>query len=162
VGIGTTYIFDHLKKGDAVVFNGPHGDFFLRENNLPAVLIAGGSGMAPMKSILGHMRDRKIARQTRYFFGARAPSDVFYADLMRSFESSLDNFRFIPAVAALQPGEQWQGETGRIDGVVARHLEENFPGEVYLCGSPAMIDACLELLRRKNVPENRIFFDKFA
>ena len=162
IGIGTTYIFEHLKKGDTVVFNGPHGDFFLQDNDKPVVMIAGGSGMAPMKSILSDMRDRKLTRPTRYFFGAQSPSDVFYADLMRSFERSLPDFRFIPSVTAVQPDEKWQGETSRIDEVVTRHLEKDFPGEVYLCGSPAMINSCLELLKQKKVSEDRIFYDKFA
>lgn len=161
-GIGTTYIFDYLKKGDSIAFNGPHGDFYLRENDKPVVMIAGGSGMAPIKSMLSDMRDRKIQRQTRYFFGARMPADIFYADLMRSFEQTLFDFRFIPSVTAIPPGEKWEGEDGLITEVVARHLEEKFQGEVYLCGSPAMIDACLNVLHEKKVAEDHIFYDKFA
>jgi len=162
VGLGTTYIFDHLKKGDAVAFNGPHGEFFLHETGKPLVMIAGGSGMAPMKSMLCHMRDCNLARPVRYFFGARSRADLFYLDLMREFERCLPDFKFIPAVAALQPGEQWEGESGRIDEVVARRMEDNFKGEAYLCGSPAMIDACRNVLAQKGVTDDRIFYDKFA
>lgn len=161
-GIGTTYIFEHLKKGDVVSFNGPHGDFFLRENDKPVVMIAGGSGMAPIKSMLGDMRDRKIQRPARYFFGARTPADIFYADLMREFERTWPDFRFIPSVTAIPPGKKWEGETGLIIDVVNRRLGAEYNGEVYLCGSPAMIEACLGILRQKKVSEDHIFYDKFA
>jgi len=161
-GLGTTYIFEHLKKGDIIAFNGPHGDFYLRDNDKPILMIAGGSGMAPMKSMLENMRDRKIKRKTRYFFGARTPSDIFYADLMFSLEQTLPDFKFIPSVTTRQPGEKWPGETGLIPAVVERHLEEGFQGEAYLCGSPAMIEACLKILQQKKVPAERIYYDKFA
>jgi len=161
-GIGTTYIFDYLKKGDPVVFHGPHGDFFLRDNDKPIVMIAGGSGMAPIKSMLSDMRDRKIKRQIRYFFGAQSPADIFYADLMRSLEQALPDFKFIPSVATTRPGEKWAGETGLVTEAVARRLEEGFQGEAYLCGSPAMIDACVNILHQKKIADERIFYDKFA
>lgn len=161
-GLGTTYIFDHLKLGGMVSFNGPHGDFFLRDGGKGIVMIAGGAGMAPMKSMLADMRDRTIKHKTRYFFGVRTSADMFDADLMRSLEQTLFDFRFIPSVSAIRPDEKWEGETGLIPEVVERRLEEAFDGEVYLCGSPAMIDACLNVLRRKKVSEDRIFYDKFA
>ena len=161
-GIGTTYIFEHLKKGDTIIFNGPHGDFYLRDSDKPAIMIAGGSGMAPMKSMLADMLGRKIKRETRYFFGARAPSDVFHAGLMRSFERELPNFKFVPAVIKIPPGEKWDGEIGLIPNVAARRIADGFAGEVYLCGSPAMIEACLKILRQKKVSEDNVFYDKFA
>ncbi len=161
-GIATTYLFEHLRQGDAVAFNGPHGDFFLRENDRPIVMIAGGSGMAPIKSMLCDMRDRLINRKTRYFFGAPVPEKIFYGDLMRSLERDLPDFKFIPSVARKSPDENWTGETGLVPAVVDRQLEEGFPGEVYLCGSPAMIEVCLEVLRRKKIPEVDIYYDKFA
>jgi Na+-transporting NADH:ubiquinone oxidoreductase subunit F len=161
-GVGTTYIFDHLKKGDRIAFHGPHGDFYLRDSDKPIVMIAGGSGMAPMKSMLADMRERKTHRQVRYFFGARTPADIFYADLMRSFEQQLPDFRFIPSVSTVPPGKKWEGETGLITEVIARHIENEFEGEVYLCGSPAMIEACLKVLQEKKVAGKNIFYDKFA
>lgn len=161
-GIGTTYIFEHLKVGDRAAFNGPHGDFYLRDTPLPAVMIAGGSGMAPMKSMLAHMRDRKVAKPTRYFFGAQASSGIFLEQEMRAFEKILPDFRFIPCVNTVGPGEKWAGETGLVPAVVERLLEKDFPGEVYLCGSPAMISACLGVLARKNVSPELIYYDKFA
>jgi len=161
-GIGTTYVFERLKKDDTIAFNGPYGDFCLHDNDKPIVMIAGGSGMAPIKSMLADMRDRKIKRKIRYFFGAQTPADIFYADLMFSFERTLPDFKFIPTVAGKSPGEKWEGEIGLVTEVVARCLEDGYDGEAYLCGSPAMIDACMNILHQKKVADERIFYDKFA
>ncbi|MBI2437666.1 MAG: 2Fe-2S iron-sulfur cluster binding domain-containing protein [Lentisphaerae bacterium] len=161
-GIGTTYVFKYLKLHDQVVFHGPYGDFFLRESDRLAVLVAGGSGMAPMRSILLDMRDRKVGRRVRYFYGARARRDLLLLDELPTLEQTLPDFQFIPALSAPLPEDQWRGETGLISDVLARRLEEHFPGEAYLCGSPAMIQACIKVLREKGVSDNLIFYDAFA
>jgi len=161
-GVGTTYIFNHLKLHAPVVFNGPYGNFFLHESARDIILIAGGSGMAPMKAMLGDMQDRKIRRNVRYFFGARARHDLFLLDEMQALEQSLPDFRFIPALSKPLPEDQWNGETGLITEVLERHLKDQYPGEAYLCGSPAMIQACINVLRKKGVADSRIFYDTFA
>ena len=161
-GAGTTYIFEHLTLNTPVVFNGPYGDFYLRESNRAIILIAGGSGMAPMKAMLLDIKERTIRRKTRYFFGARARRDLFLLDEMRQLEQSLPDFRFIPALSTPLPEDQWTGETGLITEVLDRHLENLYPGEAYLCGSPAMIQACIKILQQKGVAKDSIFYDTFA
>lgn len=161
-GVGTTYIFDHLQLNNPVVFNGPYGDFYLHDSKRPIILIAGGSGMAPMKAMLSDMQDRKIRRNVRYFFGARAQRDLFLLDEMHHFEQSLRDFRFMPALSKPLPEDQWNGETGLITEVLERHMKDQYPGEAYLCGSPAMIQACISVLRKKGFANDRIFYDTFA
>ena len=161
-GVGTTYIFKHLPLNTSVVFNGPYGEFYLRESNRSIILIAGGSGMAPMKAMLGDMQARKIRRNVRYFFGARARRDLFLTDEMQALQQSLPDFRFIPALSKPLPEDQWTGETGLITDVLDRHLENLYPGEAYLCGSPSMIQACIKILQKKGVAKDRIFYDTFA
>lgn len=161
-GVGTTYLFKHLPLNASVVFNGPYGEFYLRESSRSIILIAGGSGMAPMKAMLGDMQARKLRRNVRYFFGARARRDLFLMDEMQALEQSLPDFRFIPALSKPLPEDQWTGETGLITEVLDRHLENPYPGEAYLCGSPAMIQACVKILQGKGVAKDRIFYDTFA
>lgn len=161
-GVGTTYLCKHLALNTAMVFNGPYGEFYLRESNLPIVLIAGGSGMAPMKAMLGDMQARKIHRNVRYFFGARARRDLFLMDEMQALGQNLPDFRFIPALSKPSPEDQWTGETGLITEVLDRHLENLYPGEAYLCGSPALIQACIKILQNKGIVKDRIFYDAFA
>jgi Na+-transporting NADH:ubiquinone oxidoreductase subunit F len=161
-GMGTTYLFKHLPLNTSVVFNGPYGEFYLRESNRAVILIAGGAGMAPMKAMLCDMQARKIRRSVRYFFGARTQRDLFLMDEMQALQQGLPDFRFIPALSNPLPEDRWTGETGLVTEVLDRHLENPYPGEAYLCGSPAMIQACIKILQKKGVAKDRIFYDAFA
>ena len=161
-GICTTYVHQHLKEGDKITLNGPYGDFYLHDTDREMICIAGGSGMAPIKAILNHMVDEGTNRKCRYFFGARAVRDLFLVDAMEDLEKKLPDFAFIPALSDPQDEDDWKGETGLITEVVGRHIEDAAEAEAYLCGSPFMIDACLEVLLKKGMPRERIYYDKFA
>lgn len=161
-GICTTWVFTLLNAGDTVEFNGPYGEFYLRENDRPVVFIAGGSGMAPFRSILAQMQEQGISRPCHFFFGARARRDLFMLEEMARYEADLPNFKFTPALSGPAPGDNWTGETGLITEVVDRHFPDCSGMEAYLCGSPGMLDACIRVLGRNGMPEEHIFFDKFA
>jgi Na+-transporting NADH:ubiquinone oxidoreductase subunit F len=161
-GICTTFVFTHLKEGDEVTINGPYGDFHLRDTERDIVFIAGGSGMAPIKSILLDMVEKGIDRKAVYFFGAQSKRDLFLVDEMRELERKLPNFRFVPALSRPLPEDEWQGESGLITEVLNRHLTSGENVEAYLCGSPGMIDASIKVLTAKGIPEDLIYYDKFA
>lgn len=161
-GICTTWIHKYLKEGDAITLNGPYGEFYLRDSQRDIVCIAGGSGMAPIKAILSYMNEQKINRNTRYFFGARTASDLFLLDEMKQLEKEMASFRFIPSLSAPEKEDDWKGETGLVTEILDRHLKDGKNTEAYLCGSPGMIDACMRVLKDKGVPEDLIFYDKFA
>lgn len=161
-GICTTYVHQHLKEGDRVIINGPYGDFFLRDTDADIIFIAGGSGMAPIKSILHTMKQNQNPRKTRYFFGARSKRDLFLVDEMRQLEEAIPDFKFIPALSEPQEEDLWDGETGLITEVVDKHVENGENKEAYLCGSPGMIDACIKVLSKKGIPEEKIYYDKFG
>jgi Na+-transporting NADH:ubiquinone oxidoreductase subunit F len=161
-GICTTYVHSYLKEGDEVLVNGPYGDFFLRDTDRDIVCIAGGSGMAPLKSILLDMAEKGSKRKATYFFGARSAKDLFLLDEMRELEKQLENFTFMPALSEPEESDNWTGEVGLITDVVAKYVKDGSQKEAYLCGSPGMIDACVKVLTKCGVPEERIYYDKFA
>jgi Na+-transporting NADH:ubiquinone oxidoreductase subunit F len=161
-GICTTWVFEHLKVGDEVTLNGPHGDFRLQNTPAEKIFIAGGSGMAPFRSFLMHMRNEKLDFPCRYFFGAVGRRDMFYLGEMAEFEKILPNFRFVPALSKPTPEDKWEGETGLITEVVARHYPDCSDKEAYLCGSPGMIDACIKVLVGNGMPQDKVYYDKFA
>lgn len=161
-GICTTWVFTRLKVGEELAFNGPYGDFHLRDDGREAIFIAGGSGMAPFVSMLADMRHRQDPRRCRYFFGAKARRDLFLLDDMHACEQALPAFQFVPALSEPQPDDAWNGERGLITDVVGRHCTDLGNAEAYLCGSPGMIDACIKVLTAKGLAADRIFFDKFA
>lgn len=161
-GICTTWVHKYLKEGDEVIINGPYGEFYLRDTDRDIIFIAGGSGMAPIRSILMDMNEKQVDRKATYFFGTRSKKDLFKIDKMRQLEKELPNFKFIPALSRPEPSDEWEGETGSITDVVDRHLEIEENVEVYLCGSPGMIGACVKLLTARDIPEDLICYDKFG
>lgn len=161
-GICTTWVFNYLKVGDRVTFNGPHGEFCIAATDAEMIFIAGGSGMAPFRSILIEMRHSRNPRRTRFFFGAVTRRDMFYLEEMKEFERDLPDFRFIPALSKPGPDDAWTGEVGLITDVVGRHYPDGTGKEAYLCGSPGMIDACIKVLTAHGMPADKVHFDKFA
>ena len=153
-----------LEVGDSLQMNMPYGVFTLREDSDgDIVFIGGGTGMAPLLSILRYMARKGIERKATFYFGARTPKDLFYVDEIRELGERLPGeFRFVPALSEPGPDDEWDGETGLITDVVAR-LEGDLTGaEAYLAGPPPMIDAALPVLQSKGVVEGKIFYDKFT
>lgn len=161
-GIATTYVHKHLKVGERIMLNGPYGDFYLRQTDAEMICIAGGSGMAPIRSILLDMARHNNLRRCRYYFGARARRDLFLVDELRGIEKQLPNFKFTPTLSGAETGDNWDGDTGLVTEIADREIADASRAEAYLCGNPRMIDACVALLKSKGMPESNIFYDKFA
>ncbi len=167
-GIVTTFVHDHLKEGDKINVVAPVGDFHVKDTDAAMICVAGGSGMAPFKSIFNSMiHDGSIKnREVWYFFGARTTKDIFYLEWLRELEKKYEKFHFIPALSEPQDGDGWDGETGLITDVMDKYLNadnlKDAEKEGYLCGSPGMLDACMVVMRNNGMEEERIFFDKFA
>ena len=160
-GLLTTYVHKHLSQGDTVAFNGPYGDFYLQDSDSDIVLAAVGTGMAPILSILYELKHKGINRKTTFFFGARTQEDLFMLEEMAIFERELPDFRFIPCLSKPLPEDNWTGEVGRITDAIQKHLKEDSNQEAYLCGSAPMINSTVELLKKKGLPEDKIYYDKF-
>lgn len=167
-GIVTTYVHKHLKVGQKVNIVAPVGDFNVKDTGAAMVCVAGGSGMAPFKSIFNQMVEEGTinSRPIWYFFGARTTKDMYYLDWLWSLDKKYENFHFVPALSEPQPGEAWEGATGLITNVLDDYLQNkidlNFPREGYLCGSPGMLDACMKVMTKNKIAEDKIYFDKFA
>jgi len=161
-GICTTWLFEYLAVGHGVRFNGPYGEFRLSGTDAPMIWVAGGSGMAPFVSLLHQMKNEGIKRRTNYYFGSNKVKDLFFVDRMRQFEQQMENFRFVPVVAAPDEGEEWQGERGLVTQALEREGIDLSEHEGYLCGSPGMIDASIKVMNQLGMPENSVYYDKFA
>jgi len=163
-GICTTWVFKHLKEGDTARMIGPMGDFHLHDGDGEIIMVAGGSGMAPMVSLLADMAKNKEERKVTYFFGALTKKDMFYLDEMAEFEKQLPNFKFVPALSAPEPDDKWNGEVGLITQPLEEYLKEidTSIAQGYLCGSPGMINACTTIMKNLGITSERIFFDPFG
>jgi propane monooxygenase reductase subunit len=155
-----------LRPGDRLTAKGPYGTCFRREDRPgPMLLIGGGSGMSPLRSILMDHLESGEQRPVRFFYGARNREDLFNLDEFAAVKAKLPDFKFIPALSMADGDAGWSGERGFIHEVVARHLKsENFAGEIdaYSCGPPPMIDAVLPVLQMAGVEPDHIYFDKFT
>lgn len=160
-GTVSPYLCERLAPGDRLTIRGPFGEFRLHDGPRDMVLIAGGSGMAPIRSLLLSMAEAGVHRPATYYFTARTTRDLFMGEEMQELERLLPGFRFVPSLSNPLPGEPWEGETGGITAVLARRLGTLDRHEAYLCGSAGMIDAAIRVLRSRGLPEELIFFDKF-
>ncbi len=168
-GIATTYVFEHLKEGQQIDSIGPFGEFHVRHTDAMMICVAGGSGMAPFKSIFKDLINTGEIekRDCWYFFGARTGKDLFYLDWLYELQEKYERFHFVPALSDPEEGDDWDGDTGLITDVLDKYLKmpelANADKEGYLCGSPGMLDACMDVMRDKNgMPDEKIYFDKFA
>jgi Na+-transporting NADH:ubiquinone oxidoreductase subunit F len=161
-GLCTGWIHKALAVGDDVKLTGPFGDFYLREDsNREIIAIGGGSGMAPMRSIIMHLAEQGMPRKVTLFFGARTLRDLFYGDEFRALERKFPGFRYVPALSEPRSQDNWTGETGFITQTVQKHVKPDGDREAVLCGPPPMIDAAMKVLPTLGVRPEQIFFDKF-
>jgi Na+-transporting NADH:ubiquinone oxidoreductase subunit F len=98
-GICTTWVHNHLKIGDQVSFTGPYGDFYLRDTQADILFVAGGSGKAPIKSILEYLAEVGTTRKMTYFFGARTGQDLYLTEEMHAYEQVFEEFEYVPVLS---------------------------------------------------------------
>ena len=162
-GQATTYVHKALQVGDKSTLIGPFGDFFLQEDSdKPIVCIAGGSGKAPIRSILFRLKELGMTRQVKYFFGAKSKRDLYYTDEFLALEKEFPNFKYIPALSEPLESDNWKGEVGLITDVLDRNVGDLSGHEGYLCGSPGMIKACINVLNKHDIKEENVYFDNFS
>lgn len=160
-GIASTFVHDYLKEGNLLTVVGPYGDFFYQDHEKEMVMVAIGTGMAPIMSILKYMRDQGIDRKATFYFGARTREDLFELDTLAQLEKDLPNFKFMPCLSRPKDSDNWEGEVGRVTDLLQKYLEDGSDKEAYLCGSPVMIDSVIPILEEKGMPSEAILYDKF-
>ncbi len=161
-GAVSTYVHDYMREGEELLINGPYGDFYLRDSEKDILLIATGSGLAPIKSMLDQMEREQIQRKTTFFFGARTRKDLYYIEELKGLEEKIPNYTFVPTLSRPTEEDQWEGEKGRVTDLIEKYVPEKGPLEAYICGAPAMVESCEQLLKKKGIPEELLFYDKFA
>ncbi|WP_206686040.1 NADH:ubiquinone reductase (Na(+)-transporting) subunit F [Kribbella qitaiheensis] len=162
-GLFSQYLDQQLAVGDDVTLTGPFGVFTLRDApDARLVFLGGGAGMAPILSLLRSMAERGIDRPAVYYYGARRRRDLCFDTELRELADRLPRFSYVPALSEPEPGDGWEGETGLITDVVARHESGLAGADAYVCGPPPMVEAALPLLEQLGVAQKRIFYDKFT
>jgi CDP-4-dehydro-6-deoxyglucose reductase, E3 len=163
-GLFTDQVFSTMKVRDILRFNGPHGGFYLREDSdKPMILLAGGTGFAPIKAIVEHAIAEKSRRPMHIYWGAKARVDLYQNSLPEKWDAENANIRYVPVLSEAAADDGWTGRAG----FVHRAVLEDFPDlsgyQVYACGSPLMIDAARDdFVNLCKLPEEEFFADAFT
>jgi len=154
----TGHVFERMKPGERVRFEGPLGSFFLREDSeKPIVFVAGSTGFAPVKSMLEYAFAKGMKRRMLLYWGAKTRKDLYLAELPRRWEKEHENFRFVPVLSE----ERWQGRMGLVHEAIVADLPDLGPYQIYACGSPAMIEAAFPAFRSHGIAQDDCFSDVF-
>jgi phenol/toluene 2-monooxygenase (NADH) P5/A5 len=162
-GAATGYLCETLKVGESVRCSGPLGRFFVRQSApAPLLFLAGGSGLSSPKSMILDLFEGGESRAVTLIYGARSRAELYYGELFQALAAQHANFTYIPVLSEPAASDDWTGETGFVHEAAARHFSHRFEGhKAYLCGPPAMIEACLRTLMQGRLFERDIYTEKF-
>jgi CDP-4-dehydro-6-deoxyglucose reductase len=163
-GAFTDHVFRTMKERDILRFEGPFGTFFLRdESDKPIVLVASGTGFAPIKALIEAAFKKDLARPMRLYWGARRPKDLYLNGLAERWAAEHASFGYVPVVSDSLPEDGWQGRTGFVHRAVMEDLSDLSGHQVYACGVPIMVDSARrDFIQKCRLPENEFFADSFT
>jgi NAD(P)H-flavin reductase/ferredoxin len=158
----TEWLHEGDRVGQQIVLEGPHGSFYIRKPDGPIVLVAGGSGLAPIRALLQQVVADGATTDITLIFGARTQQDLYCLDDIKKFAGSLNGkFRFVPVLSVENNSDGWTGAVGNCPDAITPEMLETNSSHAYLCGPPVMVDAAIKRLKSLGLKEDRIFFDKF-
>jgi CDP-4-dehydro-6-deoxyglucose reductase, E3 len=161
-GMFSALAFTQLKERAILRFQGPFGVFFLRESNKPIIFLAGGTGFAPIKSVIEDAFYKKIDRPMVLYWGVRAHRDLYLPDLPNQWVSEHPNFEFVPVLSEPQPEDRWTGRTGLVHQAVLDDFRDLSEYQVYGCGAPVMIEVAHKTFVERGLPDDEFYSDAFT
>jgi len=163
-GVFTDQVFSTMKLRDILRFNGPHGGFYLREDSpKPMILLAGGTGFAPIKAIVEHAIAEKCQRPMVIYWGAKARVDLYQNSLPERWAAENPDIRYVPVLSEPAADDHWAGRTGLVHRAVMADFPDLSGHQVYACGAPPMIDAARsDFVANCQLPEDEFFADAFS
>jgi ferredoxin-NADP reductase len=157
----STYLEQEAKIGQRINVRGPSGHFALQAQSLrPRYFIGGGTGLAPLLSMLRHMAEMQEQQPARLYFGVNYETELFCLDILRELTQTLPQLKVELCVWHSEPS--WGGFHGTPVGALRRDLERGGPApDLYLCGPPPLIDAATETARSFGISDEHIFSERF-
>lgn len=159
----TNHVFTAMKERDLLRINGPHGSFFLREDSdKPMLLVAGGTGFAPIKAVIEHAIAEKQQRPMILYWGGRRREDVYLSRLAEDWARAHPHFRFVPVLSEPVPDDRWSGRTGFVHVAAMQDFPDMSGLQAYVCGTPAMVAAArADFGGQCNLHDNEFIADSF-
>ncbi len=167
-GVFTDHVFGtgptQLKEREILRVEGPFGSFFLREDSdKPIVLLASGTGFAPIKAIVERMIASGNSRKVVLYWGARRPQDLYMNDKVLEWVNTQPDFSYVPVVSDATPEDAWSGRTGFVHQAVMHDISDLSGYQVYACGAPIMVDSARkDFTHQCGLPDEEFYADAFT
>jgi CDP-4-dehydro-6-deoxyglucose reductase len=158
----TQYVFNEMPDKAILRIEAPFGSFYYRnESEKPMIMVAGGTGFAPIKGIIEHMLHHNIKRDIFLYWGARERQDLYMPELPTAWAEAYPNIKFIPVLSDATPDDDWQGRTGLVHQAVLDDMSDLSRFEVYCCGAPGMVEVAHASFINSGLPEDAFYSDAF-
>lgn len=162
-GLFTDHVFNAMKTRERVECNGPLGTFFLRDSAKPAIMLASGTGYAPIRSILLDQFAKGSNREFVLYWGARVKQDLYLNDEVEAFAREHPNFKYVPVLSDATEKDEWSGRTGFVHRAVMEDYPDMSGVQVYACGAPVMVDSARrDFTAHCGLPVAEFFADSFV
>jgi CDP-4-dehydro-6-deoxyglucose reductase len=159
----TGFVFNDLAERDILRFEGPQGNFFVRndEPDRPLIMMGGGTGFAPLKSMIENLLESGDRREIHLYWGARTANELYLDELPTRWASENPHIHYTRALSEEKPRPGFEAFSGPVhQAVLAKHPDlSGF--DVYMSGPPAMIDTAKIAFRDRGVRRDRLFYDSF-
>ena len=161
-GTFTAAVFDTMQERTLLRVEGPLGQFFLREDpDRPLLMVAGGTGFAPIKAMLRHLFHSGPDRPVHFYWGVRSLRDLYEVELVDGWLRDYPQLTFTAVLSEPQPADDWEGRTGLVHEVVKADHPDLSGFDIYVCGPPPMIESARRDFATIGAMEDRLFFDSF-
>ncbi|HEY8047780.1 MAG TPA: CDP-6-deoxy-delta-3,4-glucoseen reductase [Ramlibacter sp.] len=160
----TDHVFTAMKEKEIMRMEGPYGSFYLREDSgKPMILLASGTGFAPIKAIIEHMQFRNTQRPATLYWGGRRPLDLYLDDWVQAKLAEMPNLKYVPVVSDALPEDNWTGRTGFVHRAVMEDFPDMTGHQVYACGAPIVVDSArAEFSAKCQLPADEFYADSFT
>ena len=159
----TDQVFSTMKEKDILRIEGPFGSFYLREDSAkPMVLLASGTGFAPIKAMIEHMQFKGVSRPAVLYWGGRRPADLYMHDWVMAKVAEMPNLRYVPVVSDALAEDAWTGRTGFVHRAVLQDMADLSGYQVYACGAPIVVDSAQAAYLAAGLPADEFFADSFV
>jgi CDP-4-dehydro-6-deoxyglucose reductase, E3 len=160
----TDHVFGAMKEKEILRVEGPFGSFFLREDSdRPMILLASGTGFAPIKALIEHMQFKGIQREAVLYWGGRRPADLYMDEWVREKAAQMPGLKYVPVISNALPEDDWRGRTGFVHRAVMEDFPDLSAHQVYACGAPIVVDSArAEYTDRCQLPAEHFFADSFT
>ena len=160
----TDHVFGAMKEKEILRIEGPFGSFFLREDSeKPIILLASGTGFAPIKALIEHMQHQGIKRKVVLYWGARKPSDLYMQDWVEAQLAAMPTLSFVPVVSDAMESDRWSGRTGFVHRAVMQDFPDMRGHQVYACGAPIVVEcAQTDFVAQCGLDADEFFADAFT